>query len=178
MSKTTSKPMEEPVESELFIDAMSQMSTSVNIVTTHGAAGRGGVTVSAMCSVSAERPTVLACVHHLSPAAALIEENGVFCINVLNDAQSYIADTFAGRIKRADGDKFGCADWRSMATGSPALIGSLISFDCTVVQQLRWDTHHVFLGSVVDVERDDTQALPLIYACRNYGSPKFQVAAE
>lgn len=166
-----------PVETEKFLEAMSNASTSVNIVTTGGSAGRAGVTISAMCSVSADHPTVLVCVHHLSPAARMIEENGVFCVNLLTAEQSHISDTFAGRIKREDGDKFGCADWISMATGSPGLVGALVSFDCTVVQKMRWDTHHVYLGEVVDIERVGDDALPLIYACRSYGAPQFQIAA-
>ena len=161
------------METDRFLDAMSSASTSVNIVTTDGSAGRAGVTISAMCSVSADHPTVLVCVHHLSPAASMIEENGVFCVNLLTAEQSAISDTFAGRIKREDNDKFGCAEWISMATGSPGLIGALASFDCTVVQKTRWDTHYVYLGEVVDIERVSGDALPLIYACRSYGAPRF-----
>lgn len=161
------------METEVFLEAMSNASTSVNIVTTDGPAGRAGVTISAMCSVSADHPTVLVCVHHLSPAAPLIEENGVFCVNLLTAEQSHISDTFAGRIKREDGNKFGCAEWISMATGSPGLVGALVSFDCTVVNKMQWDTHHVYLGEVVDIERVGDDALPLIYACRSYGAPAF-----
>ena len=44
-----------------FFDGMSQAACTVNVVTTDGAAGRAGVTVSAMSSVSADtpRPTLL-----------------------------------------------------------------------------------------------------------------------
>lgn len=166
------------METDKFLDAMSNASTSVNIVTTDGSAGRVGVTISAMCSVSADHPTVLVCVHHLSPAAKMIEENGVFCVNLLAAEQSHISDTFAGRIKRDDGNKFGCAEWISMATGSPGLVGAVASFDCTVVQKMTWDTHHVFLGEVVDIERVGDDVLPLIYACRSYGSPSLQTHAN
>jgi len=159
------------VESDKFLEAMSSASTSVNIVTTDGPAGRAGVTISAMCSVSADHPTVLVCVHHLSPVAKLIDDNGVFCVNLLTAEQSDISDTFAGRINRDDDNKFGCAEWIAMATGSPGLVGGLVSFDCTVVQKMRWDTHHVFLGEVVDIERAGNDSLPLIYACRSYGAP-------
>lgn len=173
----TSSKLESPVETELFLEAMSKASTSVNIITTDGRTGRVGVTVSAMCSVSADRPTVMVCVHHMSPAAPLIQENGVFCVNMLTDEQSYISDTFAGRLKTEDGNKFSCAEWHPMATGCPGLVGSLVSFDCTLVQQMRWDTHHMFLGEVVDIEHAGDEALPLLYACRAYGSPNFETSA-
>ena len=94
-----------------FIGGMSHAACTVNIVTTDGAAGRAGVTVSAMSSVSADtpKPTLLVCVHHLSPAADRIIENGVFCVNVLRDDQSFISDSFAGRFRDDLQNKFDCA---------------------------------------------------------------------
>ena len=96
-----------------FFNGMSHAACTVNVVTTDGAGGRAGVTVSAMSSVSADtpQPTLLVCVHHKSASAAAILENGIFCVNVLRDDQSYISDTFAGRLTTDDGDKFSCADW-------------------------------------------------------------------
>jgi len=57
-----------------FLGGMAQAAATVNIVTTDGPRGRAGVTVSAMSSVSAdmEKPVLLVCVHHLSPAAPAI----------------------------------------------------------------------------------------------------------
>ncbi len=153
---------------EDFLDGMSRAATSVSIVTTKGPDGPAGVTVSAMCSVSAEPPTLLVCIHHLSPAAAAIENNGTFCVNLLNESQAGISDTFAGRSDAPGGDKFGCAHWYPMATGSPALSGGLAAFDCTVVKSFRWLSHHVFIGEVVDVELQDGR--PLIYSNRSYGT--------
>ena len=49
-----------------FFEGMSHAASTVNIVTTGGHRGRGGVTVSAMCSVSADPPSLLLCVHHQS----------------------------------------------------------------------------------------------------------------
>lgn len=42
-----------------FLEAMSRAANSVTVVTTDGVAGRLGVTVSAMCSVSVEDPSPL-----------------------------------------------------------------------------------------------------------------------
>ena len=74
---------------QLFLDGMSRAAATVSVVATDGPAGRAGVTVSAMASVSAdgESPTLLVCVHHLSPAAATIIGNGAFCVNVLRREQ-------------------------------------------------------------------------------------------
>lgn len=157
---------------QLFLDGMSRAAATVSVVATDGPAGRAGVTVSAMASVSAdgESPTLLVCVHHLSPAAATIIGNGAFCVNVLREDQSYISDTFAGRLPAPDGDKFACADWRAMPTGAPRLAAPLAAFDCRVLSAERIGTHHVFLGAVADIFVAEPGS-PLIFANRAYGAP-------
>lgn len=155
-----------------FLAAMSFAASTVNIVTTDGAAGRFGLTVSAMASVSADtpKPTLLVCVHHLSPAAQAIIQNGVFCVNVLRDDQSYISDCFAGRFKTPDGDKFSCAAWTTEVTGAPRVVDPLVAFDCRVVSSQQVGTHFVVFGEVETIFAGSIGS-PLIYANRSYGTP-------
>jgi flavin reductase (DIM6/NTAB) family NADH-FMN oxidoreductase RutF len=154
-----------------FLGAMSQAAATVNVVTTDGPDGRAGVTVSAMSSVSAdtERPTLLVCVHHLAPAAAAILENGVFCVNVLRDDQSYISDTFAGRFSDQVADKFDCTQWVTQVTGAPRVADPLVAFDCRMMSYDRIGTHYIFLGEVEDIFTGE-RGSPLIYANRAYGA--------
>ena len=163
-----------PVEAlrSAFIAGMGHAACTVNIITTDGPAGRAGVTVSAMSSVSADtpRPTLLVCVHHLSPAAQKLIDNGAFCVNLLRDDQGYISDTFAGRFSDAVTDKFDCADWSPMPSGCPRVIDPLVAFDCTIVSSERVGTHFVFFGEVNDIFIADSGS-PLIYANRSYGTP-------
>jgi flavin reductase len=157
---------------DCFLEAMSQAAATVSVVTTDGPAGRAGVTVSALCSVSAEPPTLLVCIHHKSPVWAAVRDNGRFCVNLLDEDQALISDSFAGRIPVPDGDKFACAQWRELATGAPALEGALVALDCRVVGQLRQGSHHVFFGEVAEVALG--AGTPLIYArraYRNLGTP-------
>jgi flavin reductase (DIM6/NTAB) family NADH-FMN oxidoreductase RutF len=155
-----------------FLEAMSAAAATVNVVTTDGPAGRGGVTVSAMTSVSAdgEAPTLLACVHHRSRAAALIRENGAFCANVLRDDQSAIADAFAGRVQPEPADRFATTAWTPMRSGAPRVVDGLAAFDCKVVSAERVGTHHVFIGEVGDIFLGASGA-PLLYQNRTYGAP-------
>lgn len=154
-----------------FLGGMSYAACTVNVVTTDGPAGRAGVTVSAMSSVSADtpRPTLLVCVHEMSPSAAMILENAVFCVNVLRDDQSYISDTFAGRFKDQVTDKFDCAEWTTQVTGAPRVIDPLVAFDCRVVSSDKVGTHYVIFGEVEDIYTSK-RGSPLIYANRAYGS--------
>ena len=154
-----------------FLGGMSHAACTVNVVTTDGQAGRAGVTVSAMSSVSADtpKPTLLVCVHHLSPAAEKILANGVFCVNVLRDDQSYISDTFAGRFRDQVEDKFECAEWTTQITGAPRVVDPLVSFDCNIVSSDKVGTHYVLFGEVEDIFLAE-RGSPLIYAKRAYGS--------
>ncbi len=155
-----------------FLQGMSCAANTVNVVTTDGVAGRAGVTVSAMASVSADgdAPTMLVCVHHLAAAAQTILDNGCFCTNILRDDQSFISDTFAGRLTTKDGDKFSCADWMAMKTGAPRVKDPLTAFDCRVKSSERVGTHFVFVGEVQEIFVA-SGGNPLIFANRSYGSP-------
>lgn len=145
---------------------MSSAACTVNVVTTDGEAGRAGVTVSAMCSVSAEPASLLVCVHHLSKACETISKNGVFCVNVLQDNQAYVSDTFAGRYEVED--KFDCAEWDTLATGSPGLRHALVNFDCRISRGFQFGSHFIYIGEVEDIRVENT-GNPLIYANRAYG---------
>lgn len=155
-----------PVESaERFIAAMASAATAVSVVSTAGKAGRFAMTVSAIASVSADPPLMLACIHRRSPAAAAIESNGVMAVNVLGEDQQHIADIFAGRSPEASYD-FGCAQWGRSATGSPLLSGAAAVFDCELDAIHDGGTHRILIGRVV--EATCGIALPLVYARRGY----------
>jgi flavin reductase (DIM6/NTAB) family NADH-FMN oxidoreductase RutF len=154
-----------------YLGAMSHAACTVTVVTTDGAAGRSGVTVSAMASVSADgdKPVLLVCINTASSSADAVITNGVFCVNVLRDDQSYVSDTFASQRKTANGDKFSCAHWVAMGTGSPRLGDPLVAFDCRLVDSKRIGTHQVLFGAVEDVFIAPL-GTPLVYANRSYAS--------
>jgi len=153
---------------DLFLKGMSRAAATVSVVTTDGPAGRLGVTVSAMTSVSADgaAPTMLVCVHHQSAAAAAILENGCFCINVLRAGQSAISDIFANRLPAPGGDRFETGGAVPMATGAPRLVDPLVAFDCSLISGEHVGTHHLFIGAVEDVHIAEGQ--PLLYGNRSY----------
>jgi flavin reductase (DIM6/NTAB) family NADH-FMN oxidoreductase RutF/DNA-binding transcriptional LysR family regulator len=156
-----------------FLLGMSHAASTVNVVTTDGVAGRHGVTVSAMVSVSADtpQPTLLVCIHHLSPVAEALLENGVFCVNVLRDDQAPISEHFAGRSAAHGAAKFDCARWATQVTGAPRVVDALVAFDCRVTASERVGSHVVVFGAVQDIVVAGGGA-PLIYANRAYGVPR------
>jgi len=154
-----------------FFQGMSFAASTVNVVTTDGQAGRAGVTVSAMSSVSADapKPTLLVCINESSSATDAILENGVFCVNVLRDHQDYISDAFAGRYKDTLEDKFGCTEWETGVTGAPRVADALVAFDCRLSATKKVGTHYVCFGEVEDIHIG-RQGSALVYANRAYGA--------
>lgn len=158
---------------DAYLEAMSRAANSVTVVTTDGAAGRAGVTVSAMCSVSVEgpAPSLLVCVHEASPARQAIAGNAVFCANLLAEHQHWISDIFAGRTGAKQQAKFDGSDWETRATGAPVLVGALAAFDCRVVQHHAVGSHYIFVGQVESIDCAEAN-VPLVYHDRQYGSVK------
>ncbi len=154
-----------------YLEGMSKAACSVYVVTTDGIAGRRGVTVSAVSSVTAdtEKPMLLTCVHHLSPAAAAIRQNRTFCVNLLSDTQQNVSNSFAGRTDAKDEAKFDCATWIKGAAGDPILDGALAAYDCKVEHEINCGSHHIFVGTVQEVALTEGESA-LIYANRGYAT--------
>lgn len=152
-----------------YLSAMSRVASTVCIVTTIGLNGRKGSTVSAMSSVSADgpRPMLLVCLHKDGSLGQEVLRNGAFCVNVLNEEQSAIADVFAGRRGLNQPQRFEVGEWLPIADGSPGLVGSISRLSCRVATSKCIGTHDVIFGAVHEIALSDNKP-PLIYASRNY----------
>lgn len=149
-----------------FRNAMARVCAPVNIVTTNGIAGRGGFTVTAMCSVTDEPPTLLVCMNSKSSQMGMFKTNGAFCVNVLPSEHKDLAANFAGALSNMD-ERFASADWTMLASILPALRDAIVSFACEIIDVNRVGTHDVFVGRVVDIrQRSDGNAL--LYFDRHY----------
>jgi flavin reductase (DIM6/NTAB) family NADH-FMN oxidoreductase RutF len=151
-----------------FTDAMSRTAAGVCVVTTNGPAGRFGLTVSSMVSVSAEPPRLLVCINRSSIAHDAVLANGRFAINVLAAVQRGIAAAFAGRSANGCHYRFDADDWTDLAA-LPRLRDCSAWFRCAVDSTLEAGTHTIIIGSV---ERSESGAdAALLYTNRNYCRP-------
>ncbi len=158
MMKSAQMAIVDGVPSDDFRLAMRRVLSSVAIVTARSGAIRNGLTATAVCSVSAEPPTVLACVNRNASAEAVIAESGCFSINFLTEDQAAIARLFS--TPKLDGDsRFSEGDWIAMVTGSPVLAGAAASFDCRVETRIAAGTHHIYIGCVVAVSSGERDTL-------------------
>ena len=60
------------IDKSTYREAMSGLGAAVNVVTSKGRAGLAGCTVSAVCSVTDEPPTLLVCINRASKNNAVI----------------------------------------------------------------------------------------------------------
>jgi flavin reductase len=141
----------------------------VNIITTDGAAGQGGITATAVCSVTDDPATLLVCLNRTSPRSALFLANGVLCVNTLAAGQQGVSDAFSAPSDKADmASRFAAGTWTRLATGALALDGAAASFDCRITEVMEQGTHSVVFASVEAVRFADMAAGCLMYYARGY----------
>ena len=154
-----------PVDAEQFKLGMRTLAGAVNIVTSTQGGRRYGMTATAVCSATAEPPTVLACINRLATTHGAVAKSKVFCVNVLRVEDWELSTTFSGG---QSGDaRFRTRNWTRLATGAPVLIDALVSFDCRVVKKLVHGTHSIFLGQVEQILLGQ-KGKPLLYSDGQY----------
>ena len=88
-----------------------------------------------------------------------------FSVNLLRAEDSDLSNLFSGA---QSGERlFASREWSKLATGSPVLVDSLVSFDCRVVKSLHHGTHTIFLGEVEQVLLGK-KGKPLLYSEGQY----------
>ncbi len=150
-----------------FIAAMGAAATSVSVVTTEGLAGKFGLTVSAVSSVSADPPMLLACVNRKSPAVAAMMKNGRFAVNLLGSTNQDVAEIFAGRPKDGNAYDFSRHDWEQGEAGMPVLNDATATFECEIECSQDAGSHRIFIGRVINARRNGAE--PLVYCNRAFG---------
>lgn len=157
------------VDPGVFREAMSRLGTAVHVVTTDGGAGRAGVTVTAVASVSDQPPTLLVCLNRRSGANTIFRHNALFCVNTLGADSEALADVFAGRTAAASTERFVAGEWMTLATGAPVLRRAVIAFDCRVIDVKAVATHNVYFAAIEAIHTGPSGPV-LVYHERAYKS--------
>jgi flavin reductase (DIM6/NTAB) family NADH-FMN oxidoreductase RutF len=152
------------IDAVAFKKGMRHLAASVTLITTRHHDLRGGLTATAVCSVSAEPPQLLVCVNKTASAHDPIGEAGFFCVNILSPQHRKIAERFAGMDGVEGDDRFrDMGDWSTLSTGAPVLKGCPVSFDCRLVTRVAAGTHTIYIGEIVDLTLDP--AAPALLYC-------------
>jgi flavin reductase (DIM6/NTAB) family NADH-FMN oxidoreductase RutF len=168
MQPATLPPQQTCLE-EHFKAGMRRLASGVCVVTTAHQGHRFGMTVTAVCSLSAVPPSILVCINREASAHAPIELSRRLSVNVLSVDQVGIAHHFSGGGGCSGEARFGHGDWTSWPSGIPMLRDAAASLDCQVIESTQCSSHTVFVCRV------DAVALrgafqPLVYFDRSYAS--------
>lgn len=142
-----------------FRAAMARLPGAVTIVTALAPDGRRGITATAVCSVTAEPPSLLACINRKTGTCAAISATGWFNVSLLPDPSGDLALRFAGAGGVTGEDKFAAGDWIADARGLPLLAGAPVAFSCTVSHSLMAGSHQVFIGRIEGLHLGEGAAL-------------------
>ncbi|NKY31594.1 flavin reductase family protein [Nocardia speluncae] len=139
-------PRSEPTPGE-FTSALSRFCSGVTIVTATGDDGPVGFSCQSFTSLSLEPPYVSFCPAVTSTSWPRIRAAGRLCVNVLAADQDEVCRAFA----RSGTDKFAGVEWAPGGNGAPSLAGSLVSLECTLVEELSGGDHTIVIARVTAV---------------------------
>nr|UUG47318.1 flavin reductase family protein [Amycolatopsis sp.] len=156
------------VDKPLFREIFAALPTTVAVLTTLDADSiPRGLTVNAICAVSASPPLLLACVDKTSDTLPALVASRVFVVNFLAAHAAESSRRFAGK----GADKFAGLDFRpaARAGGAPILLDQVVAHaECVVHDVIEAGDHWLFLGRI---EGGGVHSrAPLIYYRRAYAA--------
>jgi len=157
------------IDSKDYRNAMARYAGHVQLATTAHEGTRRGVTVTAACSVSDNPGTLLVCLNHSNPHNEIFTESGVFALNTLMAEHEHLAVAFSGLDHLDVEERFAQAEWDTISTGAPALVGAAAVFDCRLIEAKVVATHTVLFGEVTGL-RVGPAGAALLYMDRGYHS--------
>jgi len=165
------------IDSQSFNSAMRRLAAGVSLITAESEDGvRTGMTATAVCSVSAEPPTLLCCINRRNASYQTITDGRLFAVNVLAFDDRELADQFARPIPGSQ--KFAYGLWGHLQTSAPILESALASFDCRLSHHVEVGTHGILFGEIQAVKVRKVASKPLLYAHGAYGGFSATVTAE
>jgi flavin reductase ActVB len=144
-----------------FKQAARHFASGVTVVTTRSDELQHGGTVSAFFSLSLEPLQVLISLNSTGRLAELVEQSGVFAVNVLSAEQESISRLFAAPQRPTSLGALKGVETEVASTGAPIIRGCLAYFDCAVADVILAGDHTLFIGQVQAVSAAAGQ--PLLY---------------
>lgn len=148
-----------------FRSVMSRLAGAVSIVATGSTAdpaGRRGMTATAVCSLSADPPSLVVCLNQVTGTYQQLRRHGRFSVNVLSARHVELARTFAGHRGLVGAERFTGDEWTAGTLGVPVLVDALASFECRVAESVEHGTHTLVIGGIESARCTD-DAEPLVY---------------
>ena len=144
-----------------FRGIIGHFATGVTVITTAAGDQLHGMTANAVSSLSLDPVMVLICVDKTLHTHRVLDQGGVFAVNILGAHQESVSRTFAKKGAPETGTLRGQA-FRLGETGAPILEGCLAYVECRVVTVMEGGDHSIFLGEVIS-EGVEEEMRPLLF---------------
>ena len=157
---------ETPISSGVFKQGMRLLAGGVCIVATNRNGEWHGLTMTAVCSLTMDPPSLIACVNRDAGAHDIMSTTRRVSVNVLSHDHIGLAELFSSsRVKGPN--RFDEKKWIGMASGVPALVDALAVLDCEVMQEMTVGQHSVFFCEAKNV-RLQPSGRPLVHFNREF----------
>jgi flavin reductase (DIM6/NTAB) family NADH-FMN oxidoreductase RutF len=140
------------VSSGDFRGAMRHLAGGVSVITVGRARDITGMTVTSVSSLAVDPPTLIVSINRESSSWPLLKRYGVFGVNILNADQLDIAERFTGKGGLKGADRFAGAQWTSLVSGAPLLVGALSAIDCEAEDIIERHSHAIVVGRVLGIQ--------------------------
>lgn len=154
------------VDNKLALETIHKVRNGVTVVTSFRGDEVNGLTVAWASQVSYNPPMVMVSIGPRRYTHDMIQESGVFAVNILGENQIDLAKLFGFKSGRKV-NKFENVGYDRKSTGAPILKDAVAYLDCRVVSTHTAGDHTIFVGSIEDCEiRSEDE--PLIYRTTDY----------
>ena len=128
-----------------FADAMARFPGAVTIITTREGGLPFGMVATAVCSLSADPPSLIVCLNKDTSAHDPILRQKAFAVNVVSGEHVPVVRHF---MSHKGQDRFNLGDWQTLTTGAPILNDATVAFDCELSEVHDGFTHSILVGTV------------------------------
>lgn len=154
-----------PHAANAFRLAMRRFASTVSVISTLKDDSRHAMTATAVTSLSMAPPSLLVCVYRESRFHKVLQDQELYCVNVLHRDQAEASRVFSKPATTQDYGRFGWSD----ADGFCYLADAQANLFCKNTRQVPFGSHTIFIGTVLDVIVRESVA-PLIFQNGQYGA--------
>lgn len=147
-----------------FRSAMRRFASTVSVISTLKAGDRHAMTATAVTSLSMTPPSLLVCVYRESRFHSALQDQDLFCVNVLHKDQADASQVFSKAATAVEYRQFRWTD----DNGFCFLTDAQATIFCKNTLQVPFGSHTIFIGTVVKADVRNSVA-PLIFQNGQYG---------
>jgi flavin reductase (DIM6/NTAB) family NADH-FMN oxidoreductase RutF len=139
-----------------FKQAMRTLVGGVTVIAARSGESYLGITATAVCSLSAEPPSLLVCINRSASLATPMRAGLRFSVNILGAGHEHTASMFAGMTGARGQARFASGSWHRSENDVPFLVDARSSLECEAVEVLERYTHLIVIGNVIAIRVADT----------------------